>query len=258
MYKILGDPLASKIRICKISPVAKGEENWGRSHEELLGEVTHGGVEVVYARLAGVTITSVSDSYAVSLVAQAHATRALQAEKEGYDAIVLNCLLEPGLSACRELVSIPVVGDTGSALHLASLVSRRFSFLLPGSKRGVGGRMIRDIVRMYGFEGHIASFRVVGVPTLAFSKIPERYVIERMYEEALAAIEQDGAEAIIGYGGPDVYNELRNKLSVPVISPVQASIVLAETLVRAKLSQSKISFPYPDNIEEIKKMILSD
>ncbi len=248
--------MASKIRICRISPVAKGEENWGRSHTELLGEVIHDGLEVVDAKLPGVTITSVTSSYDVTMVAEAHARRALQAEKEGFDAVVINCLLEPGLSACRELVSIPVVGDTGSALHLASLVSRRFSFLLPGSKKGVGSRMIRDIVRMYGFEGHVASFRVVGVPTLGFSKTPERYVIERMLEEARAAIEEDGAEAIIGYGGPDVYKALRPKLPVPVISPVQSSVVMAETLVRAKLSQSKISFPYPDNIEEIRKTIL--
>jgi len=76
-----------------------------------------------------------------------------------------------------------------------------------------------------------------------------------MYAEAMAAIEQDGAEAIIGYGGPDVYNELRPNLPVPVISPVQASVVMAETLVRANLAQSKIAFPYPDNIEEIRNNI---
>jgi allantoin racemase len=248
--------MPSRIRICRISPVAKGEENWGRSHKELLEEVVHDGLEVIDTSLPEVTIPSVTSSYDVTMIAEAHAKRALQAENEGFDAVVLNCLLEPGLSACRELVSIPVVGDTGSALHLASLVSRRFSFLLPGSKKGIGSRMVRDIVRMYGFEGHIASFRVVGIPTLGFSKTPERYVIERMLEEAQAAIEQDAAEAIIGYGGPDIYIELRRKLPVPVISPVQSSVIIAEALVRAKLSQSKICFPFPDNLEEIRKNIL--
>ena len=116
--------------------------------------------------------------------------------------------------------------------------------------------MVRDIVRMYGFEEHVASFRVVGVPTLGFSKTPERTVIETMLEEARAAIDEDGAEAIIGYGGPDVFNALRHQLPVPVISPVQSSVIIAEALVRAQLSQSKICFPFPDNIEEIRKKIL--
>jgi len=160
--------MSTKIRICRMSPVAKSEQNWGRSHKELLGEILHDGVEVVDAKLPGISITSVTSSYDVTIVAEAHARRALQAEREGFDAVALNCLLEPGIAACLELVSIPVVGDTGSALHLASLVSRRFSFLLPGSKKGVGSRMVRDIVRMYGFEDRVASFRVVGVPTMGF------------------------------------------------------------------------------------------
>ena len=83
--------------------------------------------------------------------------------KEGFDAVIVNCLLEPGLSAVREALSIPAIGDTGAALHLASLVSRRFSFLLPGPRATCTPRPNRDLVAMYGFSHHVVSYRPTGV-----------------------------------------------------------------------------------------------
>jgi Asp/Glu/hydantoin racemase len=59
---------------------------------------------------------------------------------------------------------------------------------------------------------------------------------ERMIEEASLAIEEDGAQAIIGYGGLSVIRALREVLSVSVTSPLAAGILFAEMLVRARLS----------------------
>ena len=75
--------MPSRIRICRISPVANAQENWGRSHKELLEEVVHDGLEVVDASLPEIKITSVTSSYDVTMIAEAHAKRTLQAEQEG-------------------------------------------------------------------------------------------------------------------------------------------------------------------------------
>lgn len=40
-----------------------------------------------------------------------------QGEKDGFDAIVLDCFLDPALSECRELVRIPVMGHASPAVH---------------------------------------------------------------------------------------------------------------------------------------------
>jgi Asp/Glu/hydantoin racemase len=79
----------------------------------------------------------------------------------------------------------------------------------------------------------------VGASPLSFAA-GEEGLAERMIEEARLAIEGDGAQAIIGYGGLNVIRALREALPVPVISPVAAGILFAEMLsgqnyLRAKL-----------------------
>lgn len=64
----------------------------------------------------------------------------------------------------------------------------------------------------------------------------EEGLAERMIEDARLSIEEDGAQAIIGYGGLSVTRALREALPVPVISSLAAGILFAEMLVRAKLS----------------------
>lgn len=187
-----------QIRICKIIPVAKGLENWGALHEDLLTEIAHDGVEVVQVDLPAVAITSMSGNYEADLVAPVHTQAALRAEADGFDAVAMGCLLEPGVSAAKEALRIPVVGEAGAAMHLASLVARRFSFLLPGANQGGEGRAMADLVRQYGFTGHLASIGQVGLPTLAFAGKQEEGLAEIMLTEARAAVKEDGAQAIIG------------------------------------------------------------
>ena len=71
---------------------------------------------------------------------------------------------------------------------------------------------------------------------------------------AQQAIEQDGADALIGYGDIEGIQYLRDQLCVPVISPVQASVMMAESLVRLGLAQSKRAYPTPSNLDDIKNI----
>ena len=48
--------------------------------------------------------------YASALAAPYILKLVQQGEKDGFDAIVLDCFLDPALSECRELVRIPVMG----------------------------------------------------------------------------------------------------------------------------------------------------
>ena len=51
----------------------------------------------------------------------------VQAEKEGYQAVITGCAGDPGLDAARELVRIPVTGPGESGLILAAMLGFRFS-----------------------------------------------------------------------------------------------------------------------------------
>ena len=244
--------MKDKIRICKIMTRTQTRDKWGPIHKELLVEIADEGVEITEVDWCEASITAINSSYEADLVAPARVQAALRAEREGYDAVVMGCLLEPGISAAKEALRIPVVGDLGASLHLASLVARKFSILVPGAKRGGEERALGDLVRQYGFSDHVASFRRVGATTLDFAETAmQESVIALMLVAATAAVEEDGAQAIIGYGGLSGIRALRQNLPVPVVSPIQASVIVAGMLVRARLSQSKVAFPYPMALQAV-------
>jgi allantoin racemase len=223
-----------KIRIFKIAPIARGLENWGAVHADSLAEIASNEVELVQVDLPNAPITSISTMHHAELVAPEVKKAAMDAEAAGYDAVVIGCLLEPGVAAAREAVEIPVVGTAAASLHLASLAAQKFSFLKPGVKDGEDSGLA-DLVREYGFDNRLASIRSVDVASpLAFADSQAREgLVEMMLSEAWLALHEDGAQAIIGYGGYEIFRELRRSLPVPVINPIQANVIVAEALVRA-------------------------
>lgn len=86
-----------------------------------------------------------------------------QGEKDGFDAIVLDCFLDPALSECRELVRIPVMGACQSSCSLAARMAGRFSVI------GIldnADRCIRENIRCYCFERQLASIPVIHMPVV--------------------------------------------------------------------------------------------
>jgi allantoin racemase len=235
-----GKMTRQKIKIYKILPVRDGLENWGTLHEELVAPLLHDGLEVVQVDLPDAPVTSISSNRDADLVATASTEAAIRAEREGYDAVIMGCLFEPGVSAAKEQVQIPVIGDLEAALHVTSLLARRFSFVLGGSDTRKGDRPLEDMVRQHGFVSKVASIRRINAPSLAFARRED--LVAALVEQARAAIEEDAAEAIVGYGGLSLIQELRRSLGIPVVSAIQSTVVLAESLARLGLSQSRRAF----------------
>ena len=88
---------------------------------------------------------------------------AMQAEIDGASAVVIDCMGDPGLHACREAVSIPVLGAGQTAMHLASLLGSRFAFITVLDRIRP---IIEDLVAAYGLRDNYASFQAVDVPVL--------------------------------------------------------------------------------------------
>ena len=222
-----------KIRIFRIAPIARGLENWAAIHADSFAEIASDDVELVQVDLPDAPKTSISTAHHADLVAPEVRKAAVGAETAGFDAVVIGCLLEPGVTAAKEAVRIPVVGTAAAALHLASLAAQKFSFLKPGVGDGEDSGLA-DLVRAYGFDDQLASIRSVDVSSpLAFadSQATDR-LVEMLLTEARLAMVEDGAQAIIGYGGYEIFRELRRNLPVPVINPIQAAVIVAEALVR--------------------------
>ncbi len=240
------------IRVCAIIPVRNGLQAWGDVHRELLAPLTHPGVEFELRDLPDAPIEAIGCSYDADSLAMLHIEAALQAEREGFHAVAMGCLDEPGVQGGKEALDVPVVGESEAAMHLASMVGRRFSFLMPGktpgSQRGAyPSRCIEDLARMYGFAGKLASVRTVSGETLEFAGRDEA-LPEAMIEQGRLAMQEDGADAVIGYGSLDVIGRLQRELPIPVIDPIQASAMMAESLARLRIAQSKRAFPRPDSM----------
>ena len=237
------------IRICAIIPVRNGLQAWGDVHRELLSPLARPDVEITLADLPNAPLEAISCSYDVELLSMLHVEAAQSAEEAGFHAVAMGCLDEPGVQAAKEALEIPVVGETEASIHMASMVGRRFSFLMPGEKAGnqrgaYGSRCIEDLVRMYGFADKLASVRSVTGKTLEFAAQDEA-LPEAMLEQANLAMSEDGADVVIGYGSLSVIGQLQERLPIPVIDPIQASAMMAESLARLRIAQSKRAHPVP-------------
>ena len=174
--------------------------------------------------------------------------KALEAEQAGAKAIVIDCMGDPGLHACREALSIPVLGAGQAALHLANMLGRRFAFITVLQRIRP---MIERIVRDYGLAQNYASFQAIDIPVLELAHDPDA-LHGALSDKAKAAIERDGADLIVlgctGFLG--CAEAIRAALleagqDVPVIDPIPASVHLADALIKSGLSHSKAAYPRP-------------
>tara|TARA_B100000676_G_C18055669_1_gene834234 strand:+ start:1194 stop:1907 length:714 start_codon:yes stop_codon:yes gene_type:complete len=231
-------------------PILDGLKEWGKVQKGLLEPIKSPDVEITEVDLPNSPIKEISSSVHVGIVAMFQVEEAMIAEEKGFDAVVLGCLDEPGVSEAKEVLQIPVVGEAESSMHYASLLGRKFSFV-GGSPESKG--ILEDLAKKYGFFEKLASVRKINATPLDFAS-NRNGIIDNMIIEGEKAIERDGADSIIGYGDMDCINIMRSRLGVPVISPVQASVLMAENLVRLNISHSKKAYPFPKDILKIKKL----
>lgn len=167
-----------------------------------------------------------------------------QGEAQGVDAYVIACFDDPGLHAAREVAKGPVIGICQAAVQVAMTISRRFSVIttLPRSVP-----IIEDLVSDYGAERHCRKVRAIDLPVLALEEDPQK--AERLLlKEIEIAKAEDGAEAIVlGCAGmSSLCARLQRATGVPVIDGVTAAVKMAEALLGAGYTTSKLNaYAYP-------------
>lgn len=154
------------------------------------------------------------------------------------DAFVIACFDDTGLNAARCTTDKPVIGIGEAAFHMAAMISSRFS-VVTTLRRSVPG--IEDNLRSYGLAARCVKVRASDIPVLELErKSPD--MMARLHDEIRAAIEQDGAEAIVlGCAGMvELMDELSATYGLPVVDGVTSAVCLAEALVKSGLKTSKI------------------
>ena len=170
--------------------------------------------------------------------------RAQEAELEGMDAVVLDCMGDPGLEAARRLVSIPVVGPAEASYHLALCLGANFSVVALTEDVS----LMKEVALRYELADKLVSVRVMDITLeeIAHSSLPG---LEPFVDAAYKAVAEDGAHVVISGCNATVglSNQVATRLAdmghpVPVLEPSWIALELAESMVRMGLSHSKRSY----------------
>ncbi|MDR2177681.1 MAG: aspartate/glutamate racemase family protein [Treponema sp.] len=170
-----------------------------------------------------------------------------EAEKNGFDAVFIDCFGEPGVRAARELVNIPVFGGFEPAIFYALGVADRIGIIsvLPEVVP-----LIRGVVDREGLATRIPSIRYVDIPVLSLEDIEK--LAAALIKESIKAIEEDHVEMIVlgctAMVGVKERVEEGLKIegyNVVIIEAAQAALIMLETYVRMGLKHSIYAYPSP-------------
>jgi len=192
---------------------------------------------------------SIESQYDEALAAIGVLDEIASGERNGCDGYVIACFGDPALLAARELARGPVVGIAEAAMHVASLVGRRFSVVTTlGRTMGQAWHL----AEIYGMKRFCANVRACELPVLALEDEASQ-PLARITEECRRALVEDGSDVIVlGCAGmADWCAHISATLGVPVVDGVTAGTELVQSLVALKLGTSKhgeLAAPIPKPI----------
>lgn len=192
------------------------------------------GTEVV-SRATRLTAASVESAPEVLLLDLAVYEAGLSAEAEGFDAVYVHHVGDPGVAALRSVLSVPVVGAGRAAMLYALTLGSRFGILAPDPSTAA---RLKKVVRDGGFDGVCASVRAFGDGN------PSEDAALRV---AGPCVESDGAEVIVlgSTGMAELGGALSGRLGVPVVDPGPLGLTLLESFLALGLTHSRRAHPEP-------------
>jgi allantoin racemase len=232
-----------QVRIRVISPIVSK----GFRSAQALRKPHWQGIELSLVQIEAGPL-SIESRYEEVFAAPQTVMAILQAEKQGMDAVVIDCFGDPGLGAARERVTIPVVGAGQCAIHLASMLGGRFGVLTPLEHTVP---WLHEIVHESDQSRRFVGCRATNVPVLELEGTSSE-LQAALLRLALDLVRLDGADTLVL--GCTAMNDAAEKLAmslaeaghpVPVIDPIHAAIHFARALVDSRLSQSKLCYPTP-------------
>jgi allantoin racemase len=158
--------------------------------------------------------------------------------EEPFDAVIQAGYGEHGREGLQELLDVPVVDITEAAASTAMFLGHKYS-VVTTLDRAVP--LIEDRLKLAGLSDRCASVRASGLAVLELEEDPGR-AVEAIVQQAELAVSQDKAEVIVlGCGGMAGLDEqIRARAGVPVVDGVSSAVVIAEGLVRLRLTTSKV------------------
>ncbi len=170
-----------------------------------------------------------------------------EANRDGFDAVILAAFCDPGIEALKEISDIPVFGLEECSFAVSLLLGNKFGILTEKKhKESVKAREVRK----HGLEARFAGVRALNMGVVEIAENPEK-VKERGLAVAKELIDAGAEVIIMGCSSMAGYSDvLETELHVPVIDPTLVTFKLVEGLGDS-LKHSKIGLyhePAPQKI----------
>jgi len=219
-----------------------------RRRQQILQQYAAAGTDVAIEPTAAGP-AAIESAHDAAIVVPELIRLAPQAQRRGFDAIIIGCYSDPGVEALREMLRIVVIGPGAASLYLAAQLGTRVSVLTP-TGRGFGRVAAR--LRALALEPLLASVRGIGLSVMELAQ-QKPGALDRVAEAARRAIEEDRADVLVlGCMSmaflSGICENLSDRLGVPVVNPVTAALKTAEMMVVMELAQSKLAYPVPTPI----------
>jgi len=141
-------------------------------------------------------------------------------EKQGYNAIIINCFGDPGVDEARKMVNVPVVGAGEASFSNVKEAGKRFTVITTVQEAVA---RVRRNARKHGAEPFLASIRPLDMHVSEL--VQKQRVRKALLNEGKKALEEDHADIIVlgctAMAGNAEW--LSKKLDVPVIDPTKAA-----------------------------------
>ncbi len=149
-----------------------------------------------------------------------------------YDAVIVNCFLDPAVDLLKGMLRKPVVGPCEASLTLASILSKKLSIVTVGNE---ALWMIEERVRSLGYMNYLVSLKGIELTVLQLDENlnETKSAVIRKAKEAI----NEGAEVIVlgctGLSG--LARAVQKAVGVPVVDPSGAALKVAESMVKLGL-----------------------
>lgn len=165
----------------------------------------------------------------------------IEVDREGFDALVVNCFDDPGVKEARSLLDTPVFGLSEPTFHYACQLGEKIGALVPDmpgqvafvrnqfEAAGLGSRLIVD-----GVRAERKPFR----ESLAEALQNPQAMIDRLTVQSRELVDDGANVIVIACGGLGQFCGLlkfhgfeHRGAIVPVVNPLTTAVKTAETMV---------------------------
>jgi Asp/Glu/hydantoin racemase len=211
------------------------------------------------------TLPDYRNTYYNLLLKQGVVEAALQAEADGFDAVVVNCFDDPGVVEARGVVGIPVFGICEPSMHFVCQLGRRFGALVPDLPGQA--EVVFEQVRQHGLSERLLTNGVRTEPKDYRESQPEssanpEAMAGRLRELAVQLVHEGASAVLVACGGLGEAAQRAGLHSIdvdgdiiPVVTPLSVALKHCEMMLDLQRAHG---FPIPSQGQDLARLNSDD